>query len=248
MRNTMNQSHTPSHTRQRQRQQGVSLIIVMVMMLLSLLLVLGGSRVGLLNERVSGNSTDYQRAYEAAEALLGDARLDIACMTGGCANRAAVTQFTCDASQFFDLQAVLGAQNPPCADGICMDLGIATNGAPTTSFWRDAWLATSPNWTAYTTGNRGARFGQYTGTVITAANAVNPLLLNRSWYWIEILRYGASGGGGRSVAGEQSFVGQQTVKPDVGCEFVFRVTAAAQGRKTGTTAVLQSLYLFRPTT
>jgi Tfp pilus assembly protein PilX len=64
------------------RQRGISLLTVMVMMLLSLLLVLGGSRVGLLNERVAGNSTDYQRAYEAAEALLSEAQLDLlACMT-----------------------------------------------------------------------------------------------------------------------------------------------------------------------
>lgn len=245
--NHINQA-PPLALRPLQKQQGVSLIIVMVMMLLSLLLVLGGSRVGLLNERVSGNSTDYQRAYEAAESLLADARLDIACMTGACANRAAVTQFTCDSQQFFDLQTTLSALAPPCADGICMDLGTASDGNPATSFWRDAWLPATPNWTSFTTGNRGARFGQYTGTNITAANAVNPLLVNRSWYWIEILRYGAGSGGGRSVAGEQSFVGQQPIKPDVGCEFVFRVTAAAQGRRSGSMAVLQSLYFFRPNT
>lgn len=243
----MNHHHLRIHRQRLHLQRGVSLIIVMVMMLLSLLLVLGGSRVGLLNERLSGNSADYQRAYEAAEALLADARLDIACMTGACANRAAVTQFTCDSQQFFDLQAALSAQNPPCRDGICMDLGTATNGNPATSFWRDAGLAASPNWTLFTTGNRGARFGQYTGTNITAANAVNPLLLDRGWYWVEVLRYGAGSGGGRSLGGEQSYVGQAAIKPDPGCEFVFRVTAAAQGRRNGTTAVLQSLYFFRPT-
>ena len=222
-------------------QQGVALITVLVMMMLSLLLVLGGSRVGLLNERLAGNSTDYQRAYEAAEALLSDARLDVACMTGNCVNRAAVTQFTCDTQQFLDLQNTLAALNPPCQDGICMDLGTATDGNPATRFWNNP-----AQWTTFTTGNRGANFGQYTGTNITAANAVNPLLVDRSWYWIEILRYGAGSGGGRSMAGEQSYVGQRAISPDPGCSFVFRVTAASQGRRNGTTAVLQSLYFFRP--
>jgi Tfp pilus assembly protein PilX len=225
----------------RSRQQGISLVTVLVMMMLSLLLALGGSRVSLLNERLSGNSTDYQRAYEAAEALMADARLDVACMTGACANRTTVTQFTCDTQQFLDLQTTLSALNPPCADGICMDLGTESDGNPGTSFWNNP-----GRWTTFTTGNRGARFGQYTGTAITAAQVVNPLLVDRSWYWVEILRYGAGGGGGRSMAGEQTHVGQNPLVPISSCSFVFRVTAAAQGRRLGTTAVLQSFYFFRP--
>lgn len=225
----------------RNRQRGVSLITVLVMMMLSLLLALGGSRVSLLNERLSGNSTDYQRAYEAAEALLVDARLDVASMMVASANRVGLTQFTCDTQRFLDLQTTLNALNPPCANGICMDLGTATDGNPATSFWNDP-----VRWTTFTTGNRGARFGQYTGTAITAAQAVNPLLLNRGWYWVEVLRYGASGGGGRSLAGEQAHTGLTPLAPITSCSFVFRVTAAAQGRRNGTTAVLQSLYFFRP--
>lgn len=221
-------------------QQGVSLLTVMVIMLLGLLMVLGSSRVTLLNEKMAGNSTDYQRAYEAAEALLSDARLDLACLDGGCATRAAVTQFTCDAGQFGDLQAQLSALNPPCRDGICMDLGTETNGDPATSFWNNA-----ARWATFTSGNRGVRFGQYTNSPVVAANAVNPLLVANGWYWIEILPYGASAGG-RSVVSEQSFLGGATLKPDKNCEYMFRVTAVAQGRKPGTTAVLQSLYFFRP--
>lgn len=222
-------------------QQGISLITVLVMMMLSLLLVLGGSRVSLLNERLSGNSTDYQRAYEAAEALMSDARLDVACMTGACANRAGFTQFTCDTAQFLDLETTLSGSDPPCADGICMDLGTESDGNPATSFWNNP-----DRWTTFTSDNRGAQFGQYTSTAITAAQAVNPLLVDRSWYWVEILRFGAGSGGGRAVVSEQSFIGQNTLTPISGCSFVFRVTAAAQGRRNGTTAVLQSLYFFRP--
>ena len=228
----------PAHLR---TQRGVSLVTVLVMMLLSLLLVMGGSRVGLLNERVSGNSTDYQRAFEAAEALLADAKLDLSCMVGACGQRAAATQFTCDMQSYLDLQTTLAANNPPCNNGICNDLGAATEGNPATSFWNNA-----AQWAAYTVAGRGARFGQYTNTNITAAQAVNPLLVDRGWYWVEVLPYGSGAGGGRSVGAEQSFLGGQVVKPDTNCEFIFRITAAAQGRRPGTLAVLQSLYFFRP--
>lgn len=232
------------HTHQS-RQRGISLLTVMVMMLLSLLLVLGGSRVGLLNERVAGNSTDYQRAYEAAEALLSEAQLDLlACMSPGCTPRAAtLASAVCDAESYANLQAQLSANNPPCQDGVCLDLGTATNGDPDTSFW-------GPNntaaWTSHTSAGRGARFGQFTGTTVAATQAVNPLLVNGAWYWIEILPYGASSVAGRSVASEQTQIGVAQLKPHQQCSFLFRVTAAAQGRKTGTTAVLQSLYFLRP--
>lgn len=227
------------------RQHGISLLTVMVMMLLSLLLVLGGSRVGLLNERVAGNSTDYQRAYEAAEALLSEAQLDLlACMTPGCPPRAAtLTSAICDEQNYADLQAQLSGNTPPCQDGVCLDLGTATNGDPATSFWGPNNTA---DWTAYTAAGRGARFGQYTGTAVTATQAVNPLLVNGAWYWIEILPYGSSDVRGRSVASEQTLIGDVPLRPHGKCSFLFRVTAAAQGRKTGTTAVLQSLYFLRP--
>src|SRR5256885_8542923 len=45
--------------------------------MLSMLLALWASRTSLFNELVVGNDADYQRAYEAAQALLQDAELDI---------------------------------------------------------------------------------------------------------------------------------------------------------------------------
>ena len=232
----------------RRRQQGVSLLIVMVVMLLSLLLVLGSSRLGVLNEKMAGNTTDYQRAYEAAEALLSDAELDLACLQGVCPARA--TQLTCKTAEFTALEATLSALTPPCQNGICLDLGTAVSGDPATSFWNSATNGATPSWATMTSGDRGAKFGQYTNTTITAGNAVNPLLLNNAWYWIEVLPYGSSGANGRSVNAEQSRAGGRMIGPDTGssgCSYVFRVTAAAQGRKTGTTAVLQSLHFFMTT-
>lgn len=59
------------------RQRGVALFVVIVFVMLSMLLALWASRTSLFNEMVVGNDADYQRAFEAAQALLQDAELDI---------------------------------------------------------------------------------------------------------------------------------------------------------------------------
>ncbi len=42
-----------------------------------MLLALWAARTSLFNEMIVGNDADYQRAFEAAQALLQDAELDI---------------------------------------------------------------------------------------------------------------------------------------------------------------------------
>ena len=61
----------------RQRQRGVALFVVIVVVMLSMLLALWASRTSLFNELLVGNDADYQRAFDAAQALLQDAELDI---------------------------------------------------------------------------------------------------------------------------------------------------------------------------
>lgn len=230
---------TPCHS-PPSSQQGVSLFAVMVMLLLSLLLVLGSTRVGLLNEKMAGNSADYQRAYEAAEALLKDATIDISCLNAStespCTGRTGLTNLTCDGPQGQELLTVLSANTPPCQNGICSDLGELVNGDPDTSFWSPK---NTSDWNALTADNVGARFGQYTTGEPAANTAINPILRGQARYWIELLPYGGSEGG-RSVASENS-----VVVDTANCPYVFRITAAAKGLKPGTTAVLQSFYFFR---
>ena len=62
---------------QSPRQRGVALFVVIVFVMLSMLLALWSSRTALFGELLVGNDADYQRAYEAAQALLQDAELDI---------------------------------------------------------------------------------------------------------------------------------------------------------------------------
>lgn len=63
--------------RQPAAQRGVALFVVIVFVMLSMLLALWASRTALFSEMVVGNDADYQRAFEAAQALLQDAELDI---------------------------------------------------------------------------------------------------------------------------------------------------------------------------
>jgi len=58
-------------------QQGVSLLIVVVVTLLCALLVLASAQVVRLSEMLAGNDSEASRAFEAAEALLHDAELDV---------------------------------------------------------------------------------------------------------------------------------------------------------------------------
>lgn len=58
-------------------QHGVALFVVIVFAMLSMLLALWASRTSLFNEMLVGNDVDYQRAFEAAQALIQDAELDI---------------------------------------------------------------------------------------------------------------------------------------------------------------------------
>src|SRR5450830_202789 len=58
-------------------QQGVSLLVVVVVVLLCALLVLASTQAARLSEMLAGNDSEASRAFEAAEALLHDAELDV---------------------------------------------------------------------------------------------------------------------------------------------------------------------------
>lgn len=230
--------HASAHS-----QSGITLITVMVMLLLAGLMVMGANRVSILNERIIGNSMDYQRAFEAAEATLKDAALDfLACMSSGCNNRVGVAAPACDAQEIGNFLTTVSALDPPCVNGLCSDLGALANGNPATSFWSpDPAVNRLTDFIAV-----GATYGQFTNETPVAGTAINPsLLANQARYWIEVLPYGAGAGGGRSLTSEQTHQGGTLLKPSINCPFVFRITAVATGLKPNTTAVVQSLYMFR---
>ncbi len=64
------------HPRPR-NQQGIALYTVLIIVVLSMLLALWASRTAWFSEIVLGNDVDYQRTFEAAQAMLQDAEQDL---------------------------------------------------------------------------------------------------------------------------------------------------------------------------
>ena len=116
------------------RQRGVALFVVIVFVLLSMLLALWASRTSMFNELVVGNDADHQRAFEAAQALLQDAELDIrgeradgfACdaddvsaQPNEVCRRGNVTKMPLEAQELSPLLAYLNQQTVRCSHGLC---------------------------------------------------------------------------------------------------------------------------------
>jgi type IV pilus assembly protein PilX len=224
----------------RQRQRGISVFIVMIMALLGSLLVLWSSRAALLNEMLTGNDSDYQRAIEAAQAMIRDAELDIrgedadgspcaapVCRSSGVldvANKQAF--FPSDANQLLDLQTLLASSSPSCIAGICVPGNLPAQ------FWTsktnlDAMKQVAATYGAYT----GARTGD-------GDRAGNPLLApDKAWYWVEILPYdmGAATGGGAA----------RELAPDRETPYVYRITTVVKGLKPATQVVIQTTIVWK---
>ena len=216
------------------RQQGVSLIIVLVLMMLSSLLVLGSSRLAILNENLAGNDADYQRSLEAAQALIRDAELDIQ-NTPANLRPENVALSKADNELILNLkdEAMSAGASAPCSNGVCVNLGNLSSGDPNTSFWNDPALLTT-----FTSNNRGAFYGQWTGVTADPATS-NPILSanapRRGWYWVELLDYsGISADWATSCAPSPGAI-----------KYFYRITAVAIGR-TGAPTVIQEVFIPRP--
>jgi type IV pilus assembly protein PilX len=228
------------------RQRGVTLYVVLIFVLLSMLLVLWASRTALFGEMVVGNDADYQRAFEAAQALLQDAELDIrnenatggACVNGGQPCRQGKKQLPGEGAKltgwFVELQSEAPATG--CKDALCIKR------AGPGDFWNDKnalALMTAPG--------VGARYGEMTGA--QAGKGANPILAEASdpnkggWYWIEVLPYHqGQGGPGVIVDASVPAILPLHLNPNV----VYRITALTYGRKPSTKVVLQETYADKP--
>lgn len=230
----------------RKKQQGITLYVVIVVVLLSTLLALWSSRTSLFNEMVVGNDADYQRAYEAAQAMIQDAGLDIqrkradgtACVntasTDVCRNNIALTQIIDQGPLVANLIVALNGYDEKCMHGICLKRVGAQD------FWNDSTVMSNMTaGSAATANNVGARYGQYTG----APQNGNPILSKSStkegaWYWIEIMRFDKDKDAENMVEG----VASEAIKAPL----LFRITAIARGLKPSTQVVLQSVVALPP--
>ena len=237
------------------RQRGVALFVVIVFVMLSMLLALWASRTSLFNEMVVGNDADYQRAFEAAQALLQDAELDIRgemadgnlCSAPPCRAYSSALQFPGDTNEINPLITVLESKATRCQDGLC------ARRVGRQDFWNYATAETTIKPAANTTLGEvplsdlmavGARYGQYTGAAnTTTAGPLNPILTETAtgqggWYWIEIMPYSDAAKSANVIV--DASTSQLPLNLDV--YVVFRITAVAVGRKPGTTVVLQETY------
>ncbi len=247
----------PPHQRLRHQQRGVALFVVIVFVMLSMLLALWASRTSLFNEMIVGNDADYQRAFEAAQALLQDAELDIrgenpdgsACASASCRNNISTAyKIPVDSPEVTPLLADLDQESTKCKDGLCLKRAGR----------QDFWNTTSS--TSLQPGevkledmikpNVGARFGQYSGaTKGSTSTPANPLLQwdnstpnnQGGWYWVEVLKYDESSKNSGVIVGGTATDNllRLNLKPNL----AYRITALAFGRKPGTLAVLQQTYV-----
>nr|WP_315465093.1 hypothetical protein [uncultured Rhodoferax sp.] len=247
-------------------QKGISLFLVLIVLLLTLSAVLGSFRVSSLNESILANTSDYSRAQAAAEALIRDAEIDIrgrrppyttvqadgklgwpcrpnpATSTttnvetvgyeSSCRQRNSTTTpwFPQNNEEFDAVTDIVVANDATkrCENGICMP-------SSTTSHANIA--SDLASWTPF-----GATYGQYTRNSLAAPGvAGNPILTSATpsaWYWIEAFRYSY----GASIDADIS----SNLIPSEGRNFIYRITAIAQGLKPGTRVVIRSIFVPYP--
>lgn len=233
----------------KRRQRGISLLVVMIVVLLSSLLALWAFRSSLVNETIVGNDADYQRAFEAAQAMVQDAELDIrgATAAGTSFRNARIDGTTCmtllsnadvcrtdvvpafpeTLAEFDALIVRLGTTATGCERGVCrMRDGIQ-------DFWSD-----DTRMEAMIAAGVGARYGEFTGALppVGSSAHANPLLSERgvgrgAWYWVEVMRY--------SDSTDDASVLVLNLNPRV----AYRITAIARGLKPRTQVVLQSTFV-----
>ncbi|ACM33973.1 pilus assembly PilX family protein [[Acidovorax] ebreus] len=239
-------SRHPRHPRGTHRQGGIALFVVLVFVMLSMLLALWASRTSLFNEMVVGNDADYQRATEAAQALLQDAELDIRgeradggmCTgTAPVCRQGSVATMPVEAKDVANLLADLEtvSTGPRCKNGLC----LKRTGN------QDFWNESDANTGLAAMQAVGTRYGTYTGAKVGDDDApANPILRNTAagqggWYWIEVLPYTPDAANASLIAGGNANYLAVNVQPNV----IYRVTAMAQGRKDSTRVVLQQTYV-----
>lgn len=227
-------------TATRPRQSGISLLIVIVIVLLTMLMAVWASRTALFNELIVGNDADYQRTFEAAQAMLQDAELDILGQTangntcapsatdGKICRRLGAVWFIDEEKDFVGLLATLEAQpNVPCTLGIC------AKRTGKQDFWNDATVLAQMRQAGV-----GARYGEFTGA--QKGSFSNAILQTTAagagaWYWVEVMPYSSS---------ESGLITNDPNAPklvlNLNPTVVYRITAMAQGLKPSTQVVLQS--------
>ncbi len=162
--------------RRQNRQGGVSLIVTLLMLIAVMLLGLSATQIALQSEKASRNDRDRQIAFQAAEAALLDAEMDIENSPDRNRSRSAIFSKN-DAHSFV----------PDCGSGDASRyLGLcaqAAEGVP------PAWLAV--DFLNDTATSSTVPFGKFTGQSFQTGQGSLPARLPR--YIIELIAYNRPG-------------------------------------------------------
>lgn len=164
------------HT-QRASQQGIALIVVLIMLGAIFLLTAFGARLTLSSEKAARNDRDRQIAFQAAEAALGDAEIDI--MGPNTASNSREALLDSRNLQLFAQDCGATAESR----GLCH-----TNTATTAPFYK------SVNFEDTSASRRYVSLGEYTGrgSGFSTGDSALPAKLPR--YIAETIAYNIPGG------------------------------------------------------
>ena len=196
----------------RSRQGGVALIVSLLMLVVIMLLGTSAGQISLLSERASRNDRDRLLAFQAAEAGLMDAELDIEHSPDAARSR----------SHIFSVKSALGFPgegDEECRSGQAnVYLGLCKGGQDAAT---PAWLTVDFQATAGI-GARSVPYGMFTGQTLQTGAGALPSKSPR--YIVELMLYNRQG--------------ESADTPS----YFYRITAIGFGARDTTQVVLQTFY------
>jgi type IV pilus assembly protein PilX len=199
------------------RERGASLIVSLVLLIAVLMLGISAAYIALQGERATRNERDRQIAFQAAEAALMDAELDIQNASGAQSR-----------SDLFSKNSRIGFpgdDEEACHAGDDQYLGLCK---PAVAGAIPTWVTV--DFTATGSKARSVPFGKFTGQSFQTAKGALPERVPR--YIIELMTYNNSG----AAADIGNGAGES------GRTYFYRVTAIGYGAHDTTQVVLQTFY------
>jgi len=198
--------------RVRKRHGGATLIVTLILLIAVLMLGLSAAQIALLAEKASRNDRDRQIAFQAAEAALIDAELDIEHSPDSTRSRSHL--FSGNSARGFPEAGTCGTAAAGMSFGLCAPAAAGAGKAP-------VWLGVDFDDVGAATA-RSVPFGRFTGRVFQTGKGALPSRPPR--YVIELMSY--------------SQHGESAERPG----YFYRITAIGYGARDITQVVLQSFY------
>ena len=159
------------------KQQGIALIVVLILMSAVFLMAAVGARLTLMGEKAARNDRDRQIAFQAAEAALGDAEIDL--MGPNAASNSRVCEMYSKKISIF----AEGCGNTAAGRGLC-----ATNTSAAKPIYK------SINFEDTSAARRYVNLGEYTGRNIGFSTGSSALPAQLPRYIVETIPFTVPGG------------------------------------------------------